>query len=130
MWIARRMARRAGREEFSTGRAAGAPGGRLSVRGAGEARGLRCAAPWGVESLPPEGERVLVLPGAGLCFGTVRAAGVAPGEVRLFSAGGAEILLKNSGEIVINGQSFPKPQGETAGEGGAGDGSGAGTGMD
>ena len=29
------------------------------------------------------------------------------GEVRIYSAGGAEILLKNTGEVVINGQSFP-----------------------
>ena len=31
---------------------------------------------------------------------------LAQGEVRLYSAGGAEILLKNTGEVVINGQTF------------------------
>ncbi|MCI9552842.1 MAG: hypothetical protein HFE94_04825, partial [Acutalibacter sp.] len=34
------------------------------------------------------------------------------GEVRLYSAGGAEILLKNNGQVVVNGQVFaPKEAG-------------------
>ena len=35
---------------------------------------------------------------------------LAPGEVRLYSAGGAEILLKRDGSVVINGQSFPRKE--------------------
>lgn len=33
-----------------------------------------------------------------------------PGEVRLFSAGGAEIVLKLDGTVVINGQVFEKKE--------------------
>ena len=31
---------------------------------------------------------------------------LAAGEVRLYSAGGAEILLKNNGQVQINGHTF------------------------
>ena len=34
------------------------------------------------------------------------------GEVRIYLAGGAEILLKNTGEVVINGQVFAAEGGE------------------
>lgn len=41
--------------------------------------------------------------------GVVNDAGtLLPGEVRLFSAGGAEIVLKLDGTVVINGQVFEK----------------------
>ena len=45
----------------------------------------------------------------GVCAGiaAVPDSQLSQGEVRLYSSGGAEILLKNSGEVVINGQSFP-----------------------
>ena len=35
-----------------------------------------------------------------------------PGELLLFSQGGARIYLKNSGEVVINGQVFAAEEGE------------------
>jgi hypothetical protein len=38
--------------------------------------------------------------------------GLAAGELILFSSGGAEIYLKNSGEVVINGQVFAAKEGE------------------
>ena len=36
--------------------------------------------------------------------------GLAPGEVRLFSAGGAEIRLLADGSVTINGTVFPKAE--------------------
>ena len=47
----------------------------------------------------------------GVCLGVVNDAGtLLPGEVRLFSAGGAEIVLKLDGTVVINGQVFEKKE--------------------
>lgn len=47
----------------------------------------------------------------GVCLGVVNAAEtLLPGEVRLFSAGGAEIVLKLDGTVVINGQVFEKKE--------------------
>ena len=46
----------------------------------------------------------------GLCAGVLSGSDsrLQAGEVQLYSAGGAEILLKNNGDVVINGQVFPK----------------------
>ena len=48
------------------------------------------------------------------CNGAVRhvndAGTLLPGEVRLFSAGGAEIVLKLDGTVVVNGQVFEKKE--------------------
>ena len=47
----------------------------------------------------------------GVCLGVVNDAGtLLPGEVRLFSAGGAQIVLKLDGTVVINGQVFEKKE--------------------
>ena len=63
----------------------------------------------------PQGEKVVMLPESGVCLGAVNdAGGLQPGEVRLFSSGGAEILLRADGAVVINGQVFP---GKAAGDG-------------
>ena len=62
--------------------------------------------PSGYQSLPPEGELGLLLPlGDGyLLAGTAcTPQGLEPGEIRLQSAGGAWIHLKNTGEVLING---------------------------
>lgn len=84
--------------------------GSAQARGANEYRSLPLAGPWGVMWAPPnEAEAVVVTTAGGgrACLGTVEKAGsLEPGELRLFSAGGAEIYLKNSGEVVINGQVF------------------------
>lgn len=64
-------------------------------------------APYGYISLPavgstgralPDGEKGYLLAGV-----TASADGLQAGEVRISSAGGAYILLKNTGEVVING---------------------------
>ena len=63
--------------------------------------------PYGYSSAAEEGDRAVMLDG--VCAGIAAAPDgqLSQGEVRLYSAGGAEILLKNTGEVVINGQSFP-----------------------
>ncbi len=86
-----------------------------SARGAGDYRELPFAGPWGVAYRPPNAaEAVVVSTGAGsACVGAIGPEkNVGPGELLLFSAGGAEIYLKNSGEIEINGQIF-KAKGAT-----------------
>lgn len=64
--------------------------------------------PYGIASVPPAGEQAVML--SGLCVGvaTVQDARLEPGELLLFSSGGAEIHLKNDGTVVINGQSFSR----------------------
>ena len=58
-------------------------------------------------SAAADGKQAVMLDG--VCAGIAASLDgeLSQGEVRLYSAGGAEILLKNTGEVVINGQSFP-----------------------
>lgn len=84
--------------------------GSAQARGANEYRSLPLAGPWGVAWAPPNAAETVVVATAGggrACLGAVAEdRGLAPGELKLFSAGGAEIYLKNSGEVVVNGHVF------------------------
>ena len=79
----------------------------MKVQGDREYRSPELLFPYGYVSAAQEGQRALMLDG--VCAGVASAPDnqLAQGEVRLYSSGGAEILLKNTGEVVINGQSFP-----------------------
>ena len=88
-------------------------GGELAVFSSGEKREVKTVGPGGYEWQPCKGEDVLIVRGG--TFGEESyAVGVpeqatealAPGEVRIRSAAGAEIVLRNSGRIDINGLLF------------------------
>ena len=88
-------------------------GGELAVFSSGEKREVKTVGPGGYEWHPCKGEDVLIVRGG--TFGEESyAVGVpeqanealAPGEVRIRSAAGAEIVLRNSGRIDINGLLF------------------------
>ena len=65
--------------------------------------------PYGMAVSVPQGTEAVMT--GGVCLGVVNDAGtLLPGEVRLFSAGGAEIVLKLDGTVVINGQVFEKKE--------------------
>ena len=101
MWISEKMAAaRAVESAVASGEVTGGQDARIAAQGETEYRRLALAAPWA---------RAVILGGAEnpVCAGTiVEAGGLEPGELLLFSAGGARICLKNSGEVVINGQTF------------------------
>ncbi len=81
----------------------------ISVLTDTEHRAPAVTVPYGYACAAPQGEKVVMLPESGVCLGSVnRAEGLLPGEVRLFSAGGAEILLRADGAVVINGQVFER----------------------
>lgn len=82
-----------------------------AARGSGEYLGLPFAGPWGIAYLPPnEAQAVIVSTSSGdACVGTLtREQGLKPGELLLYSSGGAKIYLKSNGDIEINGQLFKK----------------------
>lgn len=64
--------------------------------------------PYGYYALPPGGENAVMV--GDFCAGVaaVQDTALQVGEVRICSAGGAEILLKNDGTVVINGQVWKK----------------------
>lgn len=108
MWISQQMiAARAAKPSAEVARVTGA----AAAQGASEYRGLPFAGPWGIAYQPPNAARaVIVSTSAGdACIGTLAEdRGLAPGELLLYSSGGAELYLKNNGDIVINGQVFHK----------------------
>ncbi|MBR5272474.1 MAG: hypothetical protein IKU25_03655 [Clostridia bacterium] len=71
-----------------------------------EKRGIVFYAPYGIEFFPEENQDVLLI----TCGNRTACAGVemkktsaiSAGEVRVFSHGGANLLLKNDGSIVLN----------------------------
>lgn len=86
-------------------------GGVIHVKTDMERRAPVIAVPYGIAVCVPQGEKVVMLPESGVCMDAVNdAEGLEPGEVRLFSVGGAEIYLKADGSVVINGQMFPKAE--------------------
>ncbi len=81
----------------------------LSVISSGEYKNLKSCFPYGIASAPPVGECAVVLP---LDDGEVNLGVVAKkntleeGELMLYSKGGASIVLKNDGKVIINGKEF------------------------
>lgn len=81
--------------------------GGTAIDASGEHKALELCFPYGVVSVPPAGERAVVLPlddgevGLGVL---ATAKGLQEGELMLYSKGGASIVLKNDGRVLINGR--------------------------
>ena len=94
-------------------------GGYVNASGDADQRDVPMFLPYGICSVPCEGEKALLLPldGSFTYVGTLctpaMAMGLLQGELRLTSHGGAQITLKNNGEVIINGLVI-KPDGSFA----------------
>lgn len=80
----------------------------LDAKGTKAHASVPCVSPFGIVSLSPDGSRTVILP---LDNGSVSLGVIQPelnnlerGEVMLYSAGGATIVLKNDGRVLINGK--------------------------
>lgn len=110
MWIAERTRG----EEKRTGAESALVtigGGAAAVVSRGEERGIPTASPGGFAWRPRSGEQVLTVRGDAReaarwivgVLGTSEQSALADGEVCLFSAGGARIVLRNDGRVEITG---------------------------
>lgn len=79
----------------------------MDVMGEREYRSPEVLFPYGFSSAAAGGEKAVMLDGFCAGVSALPDSSLEEGEVRLYSGGGAEILLKSSGEVVINGHSFP-----------------------
>lgn len=81
-------------------------GGEYAVQGESKFTSPETIFPYGFLSVAAKGEKAVML--GDYCAGVAAAPGTSlnEGEVRLFSSGGAEIILNNNGEVIINGQIF------------------------
>ena len=80
------------------------------VSGLEQVKSIDVCLPYGIVSVPPQGEKVIMLPVGstavmcGVCSNAQFS--LESGEIGLYSAGGASIVLKNDGSVVINGHVF------------------------
>lgn len=107
MWISRYVTENSfSKDSPSVGTVRAAGGDKVSVSATNEHLSVPVAAPYGVVSAPPVGSRSLILPtqAGNLCLGVITEAPdeLQPGELMLCSAGGASIVLKNDGRVLIN----------------------------
>lgn len=86
-----------------------AAGEKVSVSATNVHLGVPTAAPYGIACVPPVGSQSLVIPtdSGAVCVGVLEspAADLEQGELMLYSSGGASIVLKNDGRVLINGRS-------------------------
>ena len=106
MWLTRQLSRDDA-PRVTAGEVAG--GSTFTVSGENAAQVPETLFPYGFTSLPEQGEKAVLVDG--YCAGVSQTpdSALQEGEVRLYSAGGAEILLTRSGDVIINGQVFHRP---------------------
>ena len=109
MWISRYVTENSfANGSPSVGVVRASDGDRVSVSATSEHFDLPVAAPYGLVYVPPVGSRSLVLPtdAGSICLGVIDAVpnDLQPGELMLRSSGGASIVLKNDGSVLINGR--------------------------
>ncbi len=81
---------------------------RVNVEGLGETREAKLIAPYGIIWLPPIGATAEIIKNWGrekhsVAIGVLMEdKGILPGELLLYSSGGAKIHLKNDGTVMIN----------------------------
>lgn len=113
MWISQTIAQRGSGGSAADMGVTTIGGGSASVMTRGEQRNLEVFAPGGVVWQPRPGDTVLVIKGgAGAQEQCVAAAstadhapeGMAPGELFLYSSGGASIYLRADGTVEVSGR--------------------------
>lgn len=83
--------------------------GKIQVNASSDFRNVPIVAPYGIAYVPPSGEKSIVLPtnNGNMCVGIVAPLNdLKPGEIMLYSAGGASLILKNDGAVYINGKEY------------------------
>ena len=108
MWISRYMTANSFSDERPSVGEVRATGEKISVSGTNEHYTLPLAVPYGIYYVPPLGTESVILPTAAgdVCVGVIAVptAELAEGELMLRSKGGASIVLKNDGRVLINGR--------------------------
>lgn len=84
--------------------------GKAQVKGSSDFQQLPVVVPYGIAYVPTSGCKTAVVPlmGSQVSMGIVDEANhnLQPGEIMLYSAGGAKLELKNDGNVYINGVKF------------------------
>lgn len=81
----------------------------VAINASGQHKNVKSCMPYGVFSVPASGSKGVVLPldDGEISLGVVNdVKGLEEGELMLYSKGGASIVLKNNGKVIINGKEF------------------------
>lgn len=109
MWLTRRLFPRQG-AKVQVGLVEQENG--FAVQGESRYRSPQQLLPYGFSSSAAQGLQAVLLDGYYAGLPNAPDSALEPGEVRLYSAGGAEILLGRDGAVTINGQVFPPKEEE------------------
>lgn len=108
MWLSSFLSKYKDSEIPSKGNVTATEGEKMQVDTSTPLEDVRLVAPYGIKYVPPLGEDALVVPfdGGEVCVGvmTKTAHNLKRGELMLYSQGGASIILKNDGSVLINGK--------------------------
>lgn len=109
MWLNEYMAGNSRKSDVATaGEILTANNGSVAVGSTKNYGALPVIAPAGIAYVPVAGASTMVMEGAGgaVCLGVIAAPPepLEAGELMLYSAGGASIVLKNNGKVLINGR--------------------------
>ncbi|MDO4749074.1 MAG: hypothetical protein Q4A12_07875 [Eubacteriales bacterium] len=110
MWLLDYVTRNSfSKSDPSCGDVTAANMGNVAVNASLEHRDVPIVAPYGIVYNPPVGEKSLVVPlsKSEACVGVIAPdKGLKEGELMLYSKGGASIILKNDGTVLINGKVY------------------------
>ncbi len=110
MWLVDYMTKNRGHKNVgSCGNVTSSSNGNVAVSASLEHRNVPIVAPYGVTYNPEENSKSVILDVAGtyMCLGVVSPfEELKPGELMLRSKGGASIVLKNDGKVLINGKVY------------------------
>lgn len=108
MWLTSFLNKEKGFKTATKGSITGARKQKVQVDASTQHRDVAVVAPYGIAYVPPVGEGAVVVPfeGGEACVGVLSTVSLElkRGELMLYSAGGASILLKNDGSVLINGE--------------------------
>ncbi len=105
MWLSKAISKGAADNRAQKGSVTIPGSSSIEAQASSNAKSLSAYAPYGYASSAPLGEEVIVLPSEDgeIAIGTrAKAADIETGEVSISSLGGAKIVLKNDGSVIIN----------------------------
>lgn len=108
MWLTSFLNKDRTAQPATKGSITGAQQQKVQVEASTQHRDVAVVAPYGIAYVPPVGEGAVVVPfdGGEVCVGVVSSSPLKlqRGELMLYSQGGASIVLKNDGSVLINGE--------------------------
>lgn len=112
MWISNKIAsgEKSKERKASSADVTMVDGGNIVVQNSNEYRDVKIVSPRGIAYMPTQGDKTVIIPVGeeNVCIGAVNeSTELEAGELMLYSFGGAKIVLKNNGEVVINDTTIP-----------------------